>query len=304
MKKILILFTAITFGIKVNAQAPQKMSYQTVVRDASNSLLINRAVGMQITILQGSATGTSVYTETQIPTTNANGLISVEIGGGTVASGDFGTIDWSNGPYYIKTETDPDGGTAYSISGTTQLLSVPYALYAETSGNIPTTYSIGDFAQGGIVFWVDETGQHGLVCAKEDQSASIEWNNGVDTLVEAKGDGIGAGMMNTMLIIAKQGANSDNYAAGICAQLVVDVNGTKYGDWYLPSKDELSLMYLNKAVINTTAAANGGSSFANFFYWSSTEFDNGTAWSQNFSNSNQTFYTKGGTDNVRAIRKF
>ncbi len=118
----------------VFAQAPQKMSYQGVIRDGSNALVTTTAVGMQISILQGSANGTAVYAETQIPTTNTNGLVSIEIGGGTVVSGNFSTIDWANGPYFIKTETDPAGGANYTITGTSQLLSVPYAMYAANSG--------------------------------------------------------------------------------------------------------------------------------------------------------------------------
>ena len=120
---------------QASAQAPQKMSYQAVIRDNSNALVTNQVVGMQISILQGSANGTAVYAETQAPTTNANGLASIEIGGGTLVSGNFATINWANGPYFIKTETDPTGGTNYTITGTSQLLSVPYAQYAEKSGN-------------------------------------------------------------------------------------------------------------------------------------------------------------------------
>jgi hypothetical protein len=117
------------------AQAPNKMSYQAVIRDNSNALVTNQVVGMQISILQGSANGSAVYTETQTPITNANGLVSLEIGGGTVVSGNFATINWANGPYFIKTETDPAGGNNYTITGTNQLLSVPYAMYAATSGS-------------------------------------------------------------------------------------------------------------------------------------------------------------------------
>jgi hypothetical protein len=90
---------------------------------------------MRISILQTTPSGTAVYVETQTPTTNANGLVSIEIGGGTVVVGNFSTINWANGPYFVKTETDPTGGTNYSITGTSQLLSVPYALYAATAGN-------------------------------------------------------------------------------------------------------------------------------------------------------------------------
>ena len=114
------------------AQAPEKMSYQAVVRDADNALVTNQQVGMQISILQGSS---PVYVETQTPTSNTNGLVSLEIGLGTVISGSFTAIDWSAGTYFIETETDPTGGTNYTITGTSQLLSVPYALYAKTSSD-------------------------------------------------------------------------------------------------------------------------------------------------------------------------
>ncbi|MBN8643084.1 MAG: collagen-like protein [Flavobacteriales bacterium] len=110
------------------------MSYQAVIRNASNALVSNANVGVKVSILQTSATGTTVYAETHQPTTNTNGLATFEIGGGTVVSGSFATINWANGPYFIKTETDPTGGTNYTISGTSQLLSVPFALYA-ASGN-------------------------------------------------------------------------------------------------------------------------------------------------------------------------
>ena len=118
------------------AQSPEKLSYQAVIRNSSDELLSNQDIAMQISILQGSISGTPVYVETQEPTTNQNGLVSIEIGIGTVISGDFSSIDWANGPYFIKTDTDPDGSTGgitYTISGTSQLLSVPYALHAKTA---------------------------------------------------------------------------------------------------------------------------------------------------------------------------
>jgi uncharacterized protein (TIGR02145 family) len=132
MKRIITLCAAILMSASIFAQAPNKMSYQAVIRNSSNALVNNQSVGMRISILQGSVSGLSVYVETQVPTTNINGLASIEIGGGIVVSGNFTTIDWTNGPYFIKTETDPTGGTNYIISGTSQLLSVPYALF---SGN-------------------------------------------------------------------------------------------------------------------------------------------------------------------------
>ena len=127
--------SSIVLTVTTTTQVPEKMSYQAVVRNTTNNLVTNQPVGMQISILQGSSTGTAVYVETQTPTSNANGLVSLEIGGGTVVSGNMATINWANGPYFIKTETDPTGGSSYTITGTSQLLSAPYALYAKTSGS-------------------------------------------------------------------------------------------------------------------------------------------------------------------------
>jgi hypothetical protein len=130
MKKLFTLSMVIIIAISVFAQAPQKISYQAVIRDAGSALITSHAVGMRISILQGSATGTPVYVETQTPNTNVNGSVTIEIGGGTIVTGTFAGIDWSTGTYFIKIETDPTGGTSYTITGTSQFLSVPYASYS------------------------------------------------------------------------------------------------------------------------------------------------------------------------------
>jgi hypothetical protein len=129
----LLFLMAMSFNL--SAQAPQKFSYQAVVRDAAGNLVINRPVGIRFTILRGTATGIAVFAETHRPTTNNDGLASVEIGGGNALFNAMGNIDWALGPYFLKTEIDPNGATAYSIIGTNQMLSVPYALYAEKSAN-------------------------------------------------------------------------------------------------------------------------------------------------------------------------
>lgn len=129
----------------VFAQAPQAISYQALVRNADGDPVANASVGVQISILQGSAAGAAVLVERHFPPTNANGLFSLEIGDGVLVSGNFATIDWSTGSYFLKTETDPLGGAAYTISGTTQLLSVPYALYANDA-NHAASADTADFA--------------------------------------------------------------------------------------------------------------------------------------------------------------
>ncbi len=135
MKKLFTILSALLITAPIWAQSPEKMSYQSVIRNASDQLVTNQDMGMQISILQGSSSGTSVYVETHSSSSNANGLVTIEIGTGAT-SDDFAAIDWENGPYFLKTETDPTeaGGTNYTITGTSQLLSVPYALYAKTAG--------------------------------------------------------------------------------------------------------------------------------------------------------------------------
>lgn len=136
------LVCSLFFFMNTFAQAPNLMSYQAVVRDGSNALIANTAVGIKISILQTTATGTVVFAETQTVTTNTNGLATLQIGAGTPVIGTIGAIDWSTGPYFIKTETDPTGGTSYTITSTSQLMSVPYALFAANSGSATATGTI------------------------------------------------------------------------------------------------------------------------------------------------------------------
>ena len=134
MRKFLPLLVFLIVSYVAFGQTPEKMSYQAIVRDASNTLLVDKLVGIKVSILQNSETGSEVYVETHSVVTNMNGLVALEIGTG-VTSYDFSSIDWTNGPYFVKVETDPNGADNYSISGVSQLMSVPFALYAKTSGN-------------------------------------------------------------------------------------------------------------------------------------------------------------------------
>lgn len=159
MKKILTLLSIVTLGMQANSQAPEKLSYQAVIRTTSNSLVQNSPVGVRVSILQGSVNGTVVYSETHSASTNQNGLLNFEIGNGSVLSGSFTSIDWSNGPFFVKTETDPAGGSNYSITGTSQFMSVPYALYAERSGTAGPQGPAGQDGPQGIP---GNDGQNGL----------------------------------------------------------------------------------------------------------------------------------------------
>lgn len=125
------LFVLVSFG----QQIPDKFYYQGVLLDANGSPVTSQTIGVQITILQGSQSGTNVYQETHQVTTDANGRFSLFIGGGT-SSGSLSDIDWSAGPYYCNVAIDPSGGTSYSDYGTFQLVSVPYAYLADKAINV------------------------------------------------------------------------------------------------------------------------------------------------------------------------
>ncbi len=171
----------------------------------------------------------------------------------------------------------------------------------------PTTYSVGDFAQGGVVFWVDETGQHGLVCAKQDHSARVRWYAGTDTYTMARGDGPYAGEMNTAIIIANQGyGDGGTYAARVCNEMEVTEGGKTYADWYLPSIEELFLMCMNQAIIDSSAIANGGSAFKTMGgeYWSSTEVDDEEARWLHMSSGMQLTVDKYNSFWMRPVRRF
>ncbi len=137
MKRILATIFLLIVATAVMAQAPQQFTYQSVVRDNSNNLLKNTDVMVTISLLQGGESSDAVYVETHHAQTNANGLMTLLIGGGTVTSGSFSDIDWGSGPYFVRVETNlGDKGTLTTVQ---QLLSVPYAQYANATGNYTET---------------------------------------------------------------------------------------------------------------------------------------------------------------------
>jgi hypothetical protein len=276
MKRLYTIIVAVLLSATSFAQVPEKMSYQAVVRDAAGELVSDQSVGMRISILQNTTTGTAVYVEIHTPTSNENGLVSIEIGTGST-SDDFSTIDWSVGPYFIKTETDPTGGSNYTISGTSQLMSVPYALHAKVAESVSSpVYSIGHSPElGGYVFMVSADGKHGLVCETIDQGFS-SWYNAQN-------------------VISNPFNHSDN--------------GKNYTDWRVPTRYELAQMYSLKTDIEAV-----GDSFGTRTYWTSNQsvysvngLSEETAWRQNFVTGfqyNNNNISLDGELFVRSVREF
>ncbi len=428
----LIIFLFIDYQSVAQSQgAPESMNYQAVIRDGSGSIVASQSVGIRIDVLQGSATGTSVYKETFTTNTNAYGSIAIQIGTGTVVSGTFSSIDWGANSYFVETAVDIDGtanGTSYVVISTTQLMSVPYALYAKSAGNSPAdndwtesgsdiyrstgnvgigttspavklevsgqaritglshtstmtnrivtassdgdlgtgnsgaplsspslshtstitnrivtassdgdlgtgsinspisspslagtgdrmvvanangdlstqaipssssnSHYIGESFGGGIVFFVYDNGQHGLIAATLDQSSGVIWGHNINVSM-ARADGVLAGLKNTPIIISiAAGSSGSALAATLCNEHSATVSGVTYGDWYLPSKYELNLLYLQKNLV-------GG--FSNDNYWTSTESGSTYAWLQNMGDGIQYNHLKNNTYRVRAIRAF
>ena len=302
MKKVFSILAAVLLTASVFAQSPEKMSYQAVIRNSSDALVTNTQIGLEVNIRQGTTSGTVVYTETQTPTTNANGLVSIEIGGGS----GFNTIDWANGPYFIETKTDPAGGTNYTITGTSQLLSVPYALYAANAGTATGggnfTHYIGEKYGGGVIFhlWKDNAGvEHGLIVALTDQSISQAWSNVTSAEIGTSAQSSWDGLSNSNSIVGQAGHTSS--AAKLCLDLV---SGGQ-SDWYLPSIQELNMLWNNYyTVTRALSQISGATQLSNSVYWSSSESSSNYAWYFSFNYGTTNYNTKLTTYCVRAVRAF
>jgi len=306
MKKLFAFFAAVLLTASVFAQSPEKMSYQAVIRNSSDVLVVSTQIGMEINIRQGSPSGTVVYTETQTPTTNANGLVSIEIGGAG-----FSAINWGSDIYYIETKTAVVPPlTTYTITGVSQLLSVPYALHAKTAESITGAHYVGELYGGGVVFWVDQTGNHGLICSMIDNSTGLIWTTAAYQSTTVPGGALSDwdGQANTTAIVAQAGAGT-TYAAGLCDVYTnVDYGTGVYSDWYLPSRGELNDLWNNIKAVQKALDSDGNpatTAIEKDYYWSSSECNSNNAWYFNgFYGGNTDYYNKSNTIYVRAVRAF
>lgn len=307
MRKSFTLLVAVLLTATVWAQSPQKMSYQAVIRDGGGALVTTQ-VGMRISILKGSDVGTAVYVETQTPTPNASGLVTIVIGNGTVVSGSFSTINWSNDLYFIKTEvaTAPPL-TTYTITGASQLLSVPYALYSNTAGTAVSgtgnlIHYIGELYGGGIVVAVWKVGavEHGLIASLADIAVTTAWSDVTDAGIGLTAQSPIDGQANSNAIILQSTATS---AADLCDQYTNTETGTGvFSDWYLPATWELNECYNAAFIVNSILGPTAGFQFLN--YWSSTEAGATNTWFQLFDTGYSNYGLKTNIFSVRAVRKF
>ena len=307
----LFVLANLLLHIIATAQAPQGFNYQATVRNNTGQLLLNQTVLVNFKILQNSDTGPVVYSENQTATTDDLGHINLVVGQGTPSTGTFSSINWANGSYFLGIELNT--GAGFVAMGTTQLLSVPYALHANTAtsttGNSGVfTHYVGELFGGGIVVSVWKTAgvEHGLIASLTDLSAGIQWTTYFyqQTLIGPTAQSPKDGLANTNAIVAQAGDGTD-YAAGLCKAY----NAGGFNDWYLPATWELNQCYNAAIIVNEVLGNINGFNISNPIassYLSSTEygFEPPAARGQDFSTGGQTVNSKGGEYTVRAIRKF
>ena len=335
--KICLVLLVCTLGV----YAQQGINYKALIKDGAGALVANETIDVRFTIIADTGS-TNVYVETHTgATTDANGIVILTIGDGTANSGVFADIAWGGDTHSLKVEIDIEQDASFVDMGTTQFMSVPYSLQATTAttataltGGIDQAYiaaleariaalepppAVGDLYKGGILFYIYEAGDigyvagevHGLIAATTDQSSGIAWITGGGTQTTANGgtlSAIGTGQANTTAMMSQTGYTGG--AAKVCTDYTVVENGVTYDDWFLPSKDELNLMWSNLADPdgngqNTGPAdPNNIGNFTTEFYWSSTEYNFVNAWLQIFSFGNPFNGNKSSAIFVRAVRAF
>ncbi len=348
MKRILS-YIIILFNVVV-LHAQQSINYKAVISN-KGEIIQNTQVAIYFTILEEGII--SIYSESHIGNTDNNGIIILNIGEGTSSLGVFTKIDWSK-EQFLK--VDIDTGNGIVNMGTTKFNLVPYAFHAKTAerlvGGVETykagtgisitdyviskkKYVIGDVVFGGVVFWVNETGEHGLVCSLENVSDNAIWmqqvvasENDVIKIMNTQSNGIGAGKLNTATILAAniiEEVSNSNFAASLCTSYGLNIltnllvepqdwdGSYLYGDWYLPSIYELSLMHLNRDFLNSVFLDNSGHQFENT-YWSSNEYTEdfastqvynySQAWGYHMNDNQVSPFSKNSQLTVRAVRSF
>lgn len=325
---VVLVFFFLLSITDLNGQIPHFISYQAIINDSGGNP-VSGTVGLKISILQGSEEGAVIYSERHQKDVDKRGLISLNIGeGDDIYYGEFDTIDWNRGPYFVKVEISPSGGFTYPVTTISKLLSVPFALYALKADSVSENFTeedpsfkasvsylisaedtirwnslsqklkhhIGEFFGGGIIFYLEPDGEHGLIASLSDIIDNVTWSLNSDS-TEAISTFNGA--TNTEKIVSEQGEG--NYAAFYCDTLTTG----SYSDWYLPSADELFLLFKVTYVINKNLSNDGNED--------STPMGLSDYWTSSQCNANEAFKMTAGSiintrksskASVRAIRAF
>ena len=295
--------TAIGYNAKVQNSYTIQLGSTSVTNVKTSGTLTAGTVtypnthGSANQVLSTTGSGTLAWTTLDAGTLSGTTLKSTITGSSLTSVGTITSGVWSATAVAVQ-----KGGTGLTSVGTNgQVLSSNGTSIVWTTPSTGDTHSIGESYGGGIVFYVYDGGKHGLIAASSDQSTGIRWYGGGSfTNTRARADGVGAGFKNTAIIIANQGAVDGNaFAATVCNEYSVTAGGVTYGDWYLPSRHELNLLYIQKV-----AGTVGGFATNNVLYWSSTEENASYAGVQNFTDGVQSIDGKLFTNYVRAIRAF
>lgn len=315
MKKLFTLLTLVfcISNVLIAQVPPNAFNYSAVARNAAGVPIANTTIGIQIGILKTSALGALQYQENHFVNTDAFGLFNLTVGAGAVQSGTMAAINWSNDNYYLKVGMDANGSTNFLTMGTTQLLSVPYALHAKTAESIVGggtggagnfTHYIGEQFGGGVIFHLfkDNTGaEHGLIVDLTDLSTAQAWSNILTTLIGSAAQSSWDGLSNSNAIVNQAGHT--NSAAALC----LNSNNGGQSDWYLPSILELNMLWNNNfEVTKTLSSITSATQIGPLEYWSSTEGGVSDAAAKSFDSgiSYGYSYSKTYMDGVRAIRAF
>jgi hypothetical protein len=258
MQKITLVFGLVFIAFGIYAQPPQLIPYQAIARDNSGNPVLNQNIGLRFSIHDQTISGTVVWQESQTVVSNNLGIIVTALGGTTQLT----SVDWGSGAKFLQVEMDIAGGTNYLDMGTQQMMSVPYALYAETSGSVINNggsgngsfmHWIGEYFQGGVIchLWKDFQGiEHGLIVSINDLGYVNQFSLGSLT---PQSQSLGLSTLNN------DGFYNSQISSGGAYDICNNYSHDGYGDWYWPSFLEFTTLIYNRFVVDNTLKTIPGS---------------------------------------------
>ncbi len=243
MKKLIALLALVVLHVALFAQAPQGINYQAVAYNNLGQAITNQTVGVRLSVLDGGAAGPFLYSETQTPNTDNTGLFSIVIGNGTPVSGTFASINWGNGTKWLKTEIDIAGGNNYVVMGSSQFMSVPYALYADKSSFKSGSFNIPDGFERGNTVLIPQNTPYTVPAGK---------NLYISSSIVTAGNLL---IINGDTVTSFQGFNS-NYSTGFLGfspnSNIKNVNGQTIG-YLVDKKVEWKTINLSNSILTVPA---------------------------------------------------